>query len=161
MSLPSTERTSPRRVAYAAAESGRFHDVVIAASKVLHEAQLDAADRAALKWARVLLDKAESSTMVVGMPSATQLAGDGTVMAAIRRAAQPENGSPDEPLRHLRVAIDACLSGKRGADVTAAMGALRELFAMVSHLALQADVLSQGEPPAPTSWGLWTTSLTS
>jgi hypothetical protein len=161
VSLPSIERTSPRDMARATAASGHFHDVVIAASKVLNDAPLAEADRASLRWARGLLNRASTRTVLLHMPSARQLAGDGTLTAAIREAAQSDGGGPEKPLRELRRSIDRCLHGTRDDSVTASMQKLRELFAAVSRLALQADVLSQAEPPSPEPWTHSTTSLAS
>jgi hypothetical protein len=161
MSLPSTEGTSPRQIASAATASGRFHDVVIAASKVIHGSSLSDADRAALRWAIGLLDAARRRTMVLEMPSAQQLATEGTFAAAIRKAARPPDGNADDSLRELRQGVDKCLRGDKGEDGVAAMQALRELFTVVARLALQADVLSQGEPSPAGSWALSTTNSVS
>ena len=155
------ERTSPRDVARATAASGHFHDVVIAASKVLHDAPLAEEDRTSLRWARDVLNRASTRTVLLHMPSARQLAGDGTLAAAIREAARPDGGSPEKPLREIRRSIDRCLRGTRDDSVTASMQKLRELFAAVSRVALQADVLSQGEPPTPEPWTHSTTTSTS
>jgi hypothetical protein len=158
MSLPSTERTSPQDIARAAAALGRFHDVVIAASKLVHDLALTDADLASLRWARGLLAMASGQATVSDMPSSQRLAADGTLAAAIRRAARPDGGSPDEALRQLSQGIDKCLKGDRGEAVTDTMLALREVFTLMSQLALQADVLSQGETPAPGPWAHSTTS---
>ena len=161
MSLPSTERTSPREIASAAAASGRFHDVVIAASKVLHGTSLTETDRAALRWARELLNAATGPTSVLAMPAARHLAAEGNFAAMLRQAARPADGSPDEPLRSLRQGIDACLTGAREERVLATMARLRELFVFLARLILQADVQLQGEPPRPEPWTQLTSSSSS
>jgi hypothetical protein len=158
VSLPSNERVSPRDIAWSAVASGRFHDVVIAASKVANNVPLAEADTSSLRWARQLLASAAGRTMVLKMPSAQQLAGTGTLAAAIRRAAKPEGGNPDEPLRELRTSIDKYLKGNRDEAVTTNMLAVRDLFAYVTRVGLQADVLSQGEPPAAGPWLVSTTN---
>lgn len=152
MSLPSTERSNPRDVARAATLAGQFHDVVVSASKVLHGHQLEKADRASLLWARDLLASARQVDVMPAMPSANQLAGPGSTVVALRRAAGPDGGDPDTALKSLVEGVTAALRGRRDKDIVETMESLRRLFALVSRLALQSEVLAQSEPRHGRTW---------
>jgi hypothetical protein len=158
MSLPSSDRVNPREMARAAATKGQFHDVVVAASKALHNADLDERDIASLRWARELLDQAGSSDVLFAMPSAQQLAGPGAVVLALRRAAVPSGGDPEQGLRHLRQGLGGALKGRRDEGALEAMRALRDLFSAISRLSLTAELVRQSERTAGSSWALSATT---
>jgi hypothetical protein len=161
VSLPSSERVNPRDVAKATAIAGCFHDVVVSASKLLHDGTLDSKDRASLRWARGLLEAAASKDVMLSMPSAQELTGTTNAVLVLRRAARPDTGDdPDSTLLALRDAIDDALRGQGNERLAPALESLRELFSMVSRLALQAEVVAQGEQ-AGGSWPPSTTTLPS
>lgn len=158
MNLPSTERMNPRDVAKATALSGRFHDVVTGASKVIHRRDLDERDDASLRWARELLEVAGSKDVLLSMPSAQQLTGPSNAVLALRRAARPDGGDPDQALAELRAGVDDALRGRRDERTLSAMESLRNLFSLVSRLFLQAEVSTQSEQGSRRSWALSATT---
>jgi hypothetical protein len=158
MKFPFTERTSPREIAEATAMSGHFHEVVIGASKVLHGHALEAQDETALRWAHELLEMAASTDVLLSMPSAQQLAGPGNAAIAVRNAARPDGGDPDETLDALRRGLAKLGSGHRDDDVLSAMDMLREVFSHVSRLSLQAEVVAEREEVSEKPWALSATN---
>jgi hypothetical protein len=158
MRFPFTERTSPREIAEATAMSGHFHEVVISASKVLHGRELDTQDQGALEWANELLEIAASADVMLAMPSAQQLAGPGNAAIAVRNAARPDGGDPDETLNVLRSGLQEAIRGRRNDAVISAMDTLREVFSAVSRLSLQAEVVAQREEGSEKPWALSPTS---
>jgi hypothetical protein len=158
MNPPSIERMNPRDVARATALTGRFHDVVTGAGKVLHGRDLEPRDAGSLGWARDLLEVAGSKDVVLSMPSAQQLSGPGSAVLALRRAARPEGGDPDEALAELRDCLDDALRGKRDEHTLAAMESLRDLFSLVSRFFLQAEITAQSERGSGRLWALSTTT---
>ena len=115
MSSPGSEPTNARQAAISATATGRFHDVVIGASKVLHEVDLDDRDRDALRWALAMLNSAVSANVIFAMPSSQQLATSGTTVLALRRAARSTDGDADVALARVRDGLDAALGGQRDA----------------------------------------------
>jgi hypothetical protein len=158
MTFSFTDRASPREIAEATAMSGHFHDVVVGASKVLHGQALEAQDKAALRWAQELLEMAASTDVLLAMPSAQQLAGPGNAAIALRNAARPEGGDPDETLDALRRGLANLIRGHRDDAVLSAMDMLREVFSHVSRLSLQAEVVAQREEGSEKPWALSATS---
>jgi len=156
VTLPFHERANPRDLAQSAAVAGRFHEVVVGASKALHGQSLDARDKTALRWADSMLNIAAERDLVV-MPSADQLQGSASAVSIIRRAVQPDSDATPT-LSALRRGIHHVLRGRHSDEDLASMEALRDLFSMVSRLALQADVLAEGETSAHGSWALLTTT---
>jgi hypothetical protein len=155
---PSSERANPRDVAKATAIGGHFHDVVIGASKVLHAQELDRQDEDSLRWARDQLREAASREVIFTMPSVNQLTGPGNAVLALRRAARPNGGDPDDALSDLCARVDDVLRGKRDEPVLEAMRSLRRLFSLVSRLSLQTEISSQGDLAPGQSWALSTTT---
>jgi hypothetical protein len=159
MSLPSADRIDPREVAKATAMSGRVHDVVVGASKVLHKQTLDARDTESLRWARGLLKSAASKDVVMAMPAAQELAGSGNVVMVLRRAVTPDDDANlDQVFSQLGKAVDQALRGDRTEDVIAGVESLRQLFSAVSRFGLQAEVVAQSERPSSRSWAPSTTT---
>jgi hypothetical protein len=138
--------------------SGHFHEVVTSASKVLHGRELDAGDQAAFRWAGELLDIAAESDVILAMPSAQQLTGPGNAAVAVRNAARPDGGDPDDTLEILRKSLGDVLAGRRDDAVLAAMGTLREIFSLVSRLSLQAEVVTERTQGADKPWALSATT---
>lgn len=143
MSLPLPDSRDPKQAAAATMSAGRFHDVVVGASKVLHGADPDERDTDALRWALDLLHSAASVDILFAMPSSQQLATGGGTVSAIRRAAR--SSESEVALDRVRDGLEAALKGRRNDDVADSMAGLRMLFAIVSRIALQAEVLRASE----------------
>jgi hypothetical protein len=143
MKLPFAERTSPRDIARAAAISGRLHEVVTSASKVLHGRELGPEDKDALRWARELLEIAASTDVVLAMPSAGHLAGVGNAAVAVRKAARSDGGDPNEALATFQKGLNDALKGRRDDPTLSAMADLRDVFSLVSRLSLEAEVVRE------------------
>lgn len=153
MSLPSDERVNPRDVARTVEMTGRFHDVVVAVSKLLHGGKPDPEDRAALRWAGELLQAAASKEVALAMPSADELAGTTNAVVVLRRAARPRNSEdPEQALLDLKKGIEAVLRGRRDEQSMSVLEPLRQLFAMVSRLALHSEVARQGQQSPAAHW---------
>ena len=157
MALPAADRTNPREVARSVALAGRFHDVVVAASRVLHAEQLDKDDRKALRWAKSLLDAAARRDVIVAMPSAQQLAGPSNPILILRQAAGEQGDDRDQALADLRNATGAIIRGERNADLMPKVESLRTAFAFVSRIVLREELATQGQQ---SSGGSWPPSLT-
>jgi hypothetical protein len=152
MSLPFSEPRNARQMAAAATTTGRIHDVVVGASKLLHGAKADDRDRAALRWALQMLDSAASKDVVFAMPSSQQLATTGTTVSALRRAARSTSGNTDAALAQVRDGLRAALRGRRDARTMEAVSELSGLFAVVSRIVLQSEVLAHGERDDDEAW---------
>lgn len=161
MTSPFSDRVSPRDAARAAAIRGRFHDVVVAASKAIHEQSLDERDRAALSWASDMLTAASSKDVLLAMPSAQQLSGPGNVILAIRRAATSNGDDPSDAINQVTHGVAEVLDGQRSKSALDAMESLRTIFSLISRLALQSEVAAQGERGSRNRWAPLTTTLTS
>jgi hypothetical protein len=159
MSSPFSEPTNARQAAVSATATGRFHDVVIGASKILHKVELDDRDRDALRWALKMLKSAVATNVIYAMPSSQQLATSGTTILALRRAARSNDGDADVALARVHDGLDAALSGRRDAATMDAVAALRVLFSVVSRFALQSEVVSHGERRGNPAWPVSTTTL--
>lgn len=153
MSLPSSEPRNPRHTASVTIASGRFHDVVIGASKLVHGVRLETRDIEALRWAQEVLDVAAETDVAFEMPSSNQLADVGATALALREAAAR---APDA-LADVRDQLTAALRGDRGQSVTSCMVVLQELFSTVSRIALQAEVQAKDDREADQAWASLTT----
>lgn len=158
MPLPSADRTNPRDAARSAAMTAQIHDVVVSASKVLHRQPLQPPDTKALKWASGVLKLAESSDVLITMPSAQQLSGPGNAAIALRRAARSGNADALAGFAELRKKVDGVVRGAAPDGVDDAMTALRDLFALLSRALLQTEVMRHGEEPSKPLWELSKTS---
>jgi hypothetical protein len=158
MSLPSGDRMNPHDAAKAAAMTAEIHDVVISASKALHGQPLDERDTRALRWAREVLKLAESSDVMITMPSAQQLSGIGDAVVALRRAARSADEDPAPGFSELGKSVDAVLGGTPVEGSEGAMSSLRDLFALLSRVLLQTEVMRHGEEPSKRPWELSRTS---
>jgi len=156
MSSPFSDQLSPRDAARATAVRGRFHDVVVAASKVLHDQEVDNRDRAALEWASEMLVASESKDVLLAMPSADQLSGPGNVVLAIRRATKRDGDDPGEAIKELNRGVADVISGQRSPHALHAMESLRTVFSLISRISLQREVVSQGDPNSRDRWAPWT-----
>ena len=161
MTLPAADRTNPREVARSVAVAGRFHDVVVAATRVLHGEQLDKDDRKALRWAKDLLDAAASQDVIVAMPSAQQLAGPSNPILILRQAAGTEGGDRDQALADLQQATGAIIRGKRDKALMPKVESLRTVFAIVSRMVLREELATEGQQPSGGSWPPSLTTLPS
>jgi hypothetical protein len=63
------ERENPRDMAEETTAVGRLHDVVVGASKVIYERELEESDIHALRWASQLLRVAGETHAVAAMPA--------------------------------------------------------------------------------------------
>lgn len=160
MTSPFSDQLSPRDAARATAVRGRFHDVVVAASKVLHDQQVDERDRGALKWASEMLVASESKDVLLAMPSAEQLSGPGNVVLAIRRATKKDGDDPGEAIKQLSRGVTDVIGGQRSPSALHAMESLRAVFSLISRLSLQTEVVSQGDPDLRDRWAPWTRTST-
>ena len=158
MTAPFSDRLSPRDAARAATVRGRFHDVVVAASKVLHAQEVDERDRFALKWASEMLIASESKEVLLAMPSAEQLSGPGNVVLAIRRATKQDGDDSGEAIRELSRGVSEVIEGQRSPDALQAMESLRAVFSLISRISLQAEVVSHGDPNSRDRWAPSTTT---
>jgi hypothetical protein len=158
MTSPFSDQLSPRDAARATTVRGRFHDVVVAASKVLHDQNVDERDRAALKWASEMLVASESKDVLLAMPSAEQLSGPGNVVLAIRRATKTDGDDPGETIKELNRGVADVIDGQRSPNALHAMEALRTVFSLISRISLQREVVSQGDPSSRDRWAPWTTT---
>lgn len=154
-----SERANPRDAARAMTTSGRFHDVVVAASKVMHSQELEDRDMASLRWARDQLREAGSKDVIFAMPSANRLTGPRNAVLALRRAVRPSGGDPGDTLNDLRAEVDAVLRGKRDQPAIEAMQSLRQLFSRVSRFLLQTEIASHDDSIPGRLWALSTTTL--
>jgi hypothetical protein len=141
--------------------TAEIHDVVISASKALHRQQLDERDIRSLKWARGLLELAESSDVIIAMPSAQQLSGPSNAAIALRRAAHSGDKDAAPAFTELRKSVNAVLRGAPAEEAEDAMRSLRDLFALLSRALLQTEVMRHGEEPSKRPWELSKTSSTS
>lgn len=155
MTLPASEPRNPRRMASVMVATGRFHDVVVSASKFVHGAHLDERDIKALKWAQEVLDVAAESDIHVDMPSSHQLADVGTTTLVLREAVADKL----DVLSSVRDQLAAALRGERSDEVIDRMRGLQHLFSTVSRIALQSEVQAKDEHEANQAWAsLMTTS---
>jgi hypothetical protein len=152
MASPFADRVSPSDAAQVAALRGRFHDVVVAASKVVHEQVIDKQDRLALKWASEMLAAAQAKDVLLAMPSAHELSGQGNVILAIRRATDANGDDSTEAIRQLTRGVSDVLRGRHTDLALQSMESLRAVFAAVSRIALQAEVSAHGDPESRSSW---------
>lgn len=143
MSLPLPDHRDPKKAAASTMFAGRFHDVVVGASKLLHGTDLDERDTDALRWALDVLHSAASTEVLFAMPSAQQLATGGATVSAIRRAAR--SAQSEVALDRVRDGLEAALKGRRDDEVVQSMAGLRMLFAIVSRIALQAEAQRASE----------------
>lgn len=162
MSLPVSERDNPRDIAAGATVSGRFHDVVVSLSKVIHDVELEPDDRNALRWAKELLSSAGATRTIVTMPSAKELTSQANPILILRRAAQPTAGDdPDQVLLDLSKSLDAILRGQRNESLSESLTSVRTIFSMVSQMALGANVSRKTEQAPVRIWPDLTTTSTS
>ena len=161
MTLPAADRTNPRELARSVALAGRFHDVVVAASRVLHGEELNKEDRKALRWAKQLLDAAASTDVIVAMPSAQQLAGPSNPILILRQAAGEPGDDREQALTELRNAVRAIVRGDRDEDLMPKVESLRTVFAIVSRMVLREELATQGQQPSGGSWPPSLTTLPS
>lgn len=143
MSLPVPDYRDPKKAAAITLSAGRFHDVVVGASKLLHGTDPDKNDTDALRWALELLDSAASTEVVFAMPSSQQLATGGGTVSAIRRAAR--SSEAEVALDRVRDGLEAALKGHRGEEVAQSMAGLRMIFAVVSRISLQTEAQRASE----------------
>jgi hypothetical protein len=143
MSLPLPDSHDPKQAAATTMSAARFHDVVVGASKLMHGTEPDENDTAALRWALDLLDSAASADVLFAMPSSQQLATGGATVSAIRRAARSSDS--EVALDRVRDGLKAALKGRRDDEVAQSMAGLRMLFAIVSRIALSAEVQRASE----------------
>jgi hypothetical protein len=159
MSPFTTERENPRDIAEQATEVGQIHDVVVGASKVIHEAPLDEGDIAALNWAMNVLSTVASKQAFVTMPSASELSGRADPVGVLRRiAADPStDDDPNQLFQHLSDAISSVLEGKRNEQLIKALESVRTIFVTVSKTQLGAEVATRADQ---TFDGTWLHSMT-
>lgn len=151
------DRLNPRDIAAGAATAGRFHDVVVGASRALHNQGLREEDRDSLKWAKAMLQSAGRSA-VVSMPTAKELSASSNPVLIIRRAAAPSSeGDPDLTLKTLSEDLGKILDGKLDDHLIHSLESLRTIFSMVSQMSLRAEVVAQS---GSTSGGSWLPSMT-
>lgn len=160
MGLPLAERDNPRDIALGAATAGRFHDVVLSLSKVLHGIDLESEDRDALQWAKKMLSSAGSRRAIASMPSAKELSNHTNPILILRRAAQPTAGDDlDQALLKLSKNLDAALRGRLDEDVFKSLASARTIFSMVSQISLGTNVAKKTEQDPIQPWlDLTTTS---
>lgn len=153
MTPPATrDRLNPRDIATGAATAGRFHDVVVSASRAIHGQELSPQDHESLKWAKALLQSAGESA-VVSMPSAKELSGSSNPVLIVRRAAAPSaDEDPDLKLQELSEDISKVLRGKRNDDLIHSLKTLRAIFSMVSQMSLRTEVVARSDHTAGGSW---------
>jgi hypothetical protein len=153
MTLPASEPRNPRRMASVMVATGRFHDVVVSASKFVHGARLDERDIKTLQWAQEVLDVAAENDIHIDMPSSHQLADVGTTALVLREAVADK---PDL-LSSVRDQLAAALRGERSDEVVNRMRVLQRLFSTVSRIALQSEVQAKDEHEANQGWPSLTT----
>jgi hypothetical protein len=153
----SRDRLNPKEIAAGAATAGRFHDVVVGASRAIHGQELRERDRESLKWAKTLLQSAGEGA-VISMPSAKELCGSSNPVLVVRRAAAPSAGDdPDVRLQKLSGDITKVLRGGRSDELIHSLEALRTIFSMVSQMSLRSEVVARS---SQTAGGSWLPSLT-
>jgi hypothetical protein len=157
MTLPASEPRNPRRMASVMVATGHFHDVVVSASKLVHDIPLEDRDVEALRWAEEVLNVAAENDVPVDMPSSHQLADVGATALALKEAAAD---APDV-LSSVRDQLAAALRGEHDEAVISCMRTLQQLFSTVSRIALQSEVQSKDEREADQSWASLTTTLRS
>lgn len=147
------DRVNPRDIAAQAMTAGRFHDVVVSASKAIHDEDLARGDIETLRWAKSLLGSAGSTRSVVTMPPATELSGPSNPIMILRRAAKPTAGEdPDKTLRELSEDITEVIQGHRSDHLRNSLESLRTIFLMVSRLSLGAEVAARTEEAHASPW---------
>jgi hypothetical protein len=162
MSLPATDRANPRELATGATVSARFHDVVVAVTKAIHEAPLNSGDKEDLRWAKDLLSSAGTKRTVVTMPSAHELSNQANPVLFIKRAAGPAAGEdPELGLRKMSKNLDAVLRGQRNEELAESLHAVRTIFSMVSQMTLGANVSRNSEHSPVREWPDLTTTSSS
>ncbi len=154
MTLPASEPRNPRRMASVMVATGRFHDVVVSASKFVHDVPLEQRDVEALQWAQEVLNVAAENDVPFDMPSSHQLADVGATALALKEAAAD---TPDV-LSSVRDQLAAALRGERGVAVIGRMRTLQQLFSTVSRIALQSEVQAKDEHEADQAWASLTTT---
>lgn len=161
MSPPVTrDRLNPKDIAANATAAGRFHDVVISASRALHEQELRPKDRDSLEWARKVLQSAGEG-MVGAMPAAKALVGSADPILVIRKAAlSSANDDLDSRLRGLSKDIPKILAGGRSDHLIQSLESLRTIFSMVSRMSLNTEVVAESSH-ADGSWPPSMTTLLS
>jgi hypothetical protein len=135
--------------------SGRFHDVVVSASKLVHGTQLEQRDIKALRWAQEVLNVAAETNVVYDMPSSSQLANVGPTAVALKKAADAD--APGA-LSNVRDQLAAALRGDRSQAVISCMATLQQLFSTISRIALQAEVQAKDKREADQPWASLTTT---
>lgn len=157
MTPPATrDRLNPREIAAGAATAGRFHDVVMSASRAIHGQELRQQDRESLKWAKALLQSAGESA-VVSMPSAKELSSSSNPILIVRSAAAPSaDEDPDVRLQDLSEDISKILRGERSEHLIHSLESLRTIFSMVSQMSLRTEVVARSSHTG----GSWLPSMT-
>lgn len=146
------DRLNPKDIAAGAATAGRFHDVVVSASRAIHGQELREQDRDALKWAKAMLQSAGRSA-VLSMPSAKELSGSSNPVFIVRRAAAPsKDEDPDLKLKELSEDITNVLRGELNDHLIHSLESLRTIFSMVSQMSLKTEVVARSSRTAGGSW---------
>jgi hypothetical protein len=147
-------RENPRDIAEQATVAGQIHDVVVGASKAIHNKRLDEDDVLALRWAEDVLSAVASKQAVVTMPSATELSGPVDPVGVLRRiATDPSTDEdPSELFQHLSSAISSVLDGKRNDQLTKALESVRTVFITVSKTLLGAEVATRADQVFDGTW---------
>ena len=161
MSPFAPDEVGPRELASQATATARWHDVVVASSKLLHGVPLQDDDRAVLRWADGLISYVASKDVMFSMASANQLAQNGQTLAILRKAAEASDEGSAELLGTVQRGLQSALDGVVDEDARTAVGVIQALFAAAARVALQTQVRlhTADEPSDP--WAAWTTNLTS
>jgi hypothetical protein len=135
--------------------------VVIAASKMLHEAPLGDRDRASLIWAKEMLARVLAAEAVVVVPSADELVAGDETLTLLWRATSQLNEEMRTALGAVSEATQRALAGQYDPHAIDAARMLRELFTTVSNVALRRQVDAHAGDPKSGPWQRSTVSSNS
>jgi hypothetical protein len=131
MSFPGQEQDNPQRVSTAVNTAGFVQDVVVAATRLLHDEDLSGGDRAALEDCRDLLSGMLSTDITLVRSSERHL-GDANTVALLRRTRSTQPQGPGD-LESVVTAISQLLEGRRDAELLEHARRLRQTFLAVAE----------------------------
>jgi len=137
------EPMNPADIAASATRAGFFQDVVVAASRLLHDEKASERERRALRQGSKLLRIAATSDAVL-LQSTTQELSEASATLAVIRAAGTD-ASDARYFQQLSSAIQGALRGERTDSVMARVNMVRELFLAVNEASLDASIRFEQE----------------
>jgi len=158
MSFPGHEQENPQRVSAAVNTAGFAQDVVVAASRLIHDQPLTDRDREALAACRDLLRWMGSTEVSFARSGERQLAASNT--AALLRKARAGSAEGSD-LEAIVKAIDHLLGGQRDEDSVQQVRKLREVFLTVGEVNLAAMTRRDPGAEGPDGWTPLIASLNS